>query len=336
VRSNSILILALLTAFFGAGGSCSNSSTGVPYERQTGVELSATDLWPLRSGQGFYELWLGVPANPPGVGQEAWEVAQDWYSVVAFRYDGDAKLRDLSGKLLARVTLPEGLNRDAIARAALSYQSQADEGVAHSIGMILSIGDFVSGGGTISTPLSWDSPDVIDKDLKEPEGSFRLFAATAENGGSLPEGVWFYNPTVPETPSLNLGTALPNAFVYEAWVFQSETTSLYPVQLYSLGRFSSAEGSDSDGAGPYAVPGIYPPQFPGQDFVQDVVLTLNDGSWTVMVTVEPKLDPEPSVPSSLRILQDSIEVIDGASLPIALSNRAQNDRLPKGSVTVVR
>ncbi len=336
MRSKSILLLALLTAFFGAGGSCSNSSTGVPYERQTGVEFSATELWPLRSGQGFYELWLGVPASAPGEGQEPWEVPQEWHSVVAFRYDGDAKLRDLSGELLARAPLPDGLNSDAIARAALSYQPQSDEGVAHSIGMMLSVGDFVSGGRTISTPLSWDSSAIIDKELREPEGSFRLLAATAEGGESLPEGVWFYDPAVPETPSLNLGAALPHEFVYEAWVFQSATTTLYPSQLYSLGRFSSAEGPDSDGAGPYSVPGIFPPQFPGQDFVQDVVLTLNDGSWTVMVTIEPKDDPEPAVPSSLRILQDTISVIDGVSLPIALSNRAQNDRLPKGVVTVVR
>jgi hypothetical protein len=256
--------------------------------------------------------------------------------VVAFRYDGDAKLRDLQGELLSRMPLPEGLNRDAIARTALSYQPQADEGVTHSMGMLLSMGDFVSGGGTISSPLSWNSPDVIDKDLEVPQGSFRIFSATAEGGESLPEGIWFYDPTVPQTPSLSLGTTLPSNFVYEAWVFQTQTTSIFPVQLYSLGRFTSAEGSDSDGAGPYAVPGIYPPQFPGQDFVQDVVLTLNDGSWSVMVTIEPKDDPAPAVPSSLRILQDSIQVIDGVSLPIALSNRAQNESLPKGFVTVVR
>ncbi len=336
MRFKPTLLLALATAFLGAGGSCSNSSTGVPYLRETGVEFSADDLWPLVSGQGFYELWLGVPAVTPDPGQEPWEVAQDWTSVVSFRLDGDAKLHDLTGKVLARVPVPDGLNRDAIARATISYQPPADLGVAHPIGMLLCIGDFVASGGTISTDLSWDSPEILPKDLKEPEGEFRLFSATAEDGASLPEGIWFYDSAALASPSLRLGTPLPSAYVYEGWVFQRETTSLLPLQLHSLGRFTSASGVDSDGAGPYAVPGIYSPDFPGQDFVQDLVLTLNDGSWTAMVTIEPETDPAPDVPSSLRILEHQILVTDGVALPIALSNRARNDRLPRAHVTVVR
>jgi hypothetical protein len=339
MRTN--LLFLVLVFLLGSGSSCSNSMTAVKPTRQTGIELAPTDLWPLVSGQGFYELWIGVPAELVPEGEDPWGVAQDWTASAPFRIDGLGKVRDLRGELIDRFPIPRDLATGAIARAVITYQSSGDAGGPHPMGEWLAIGDFVAPGGTISSLLSWDSPEVFDKDLTALAGSVRMRTETDPDGPLLPNGLWFYEPADSEpgsvpAASLELGEALLQGYVYESWVFQRALNNLMPQQLFSLGRYLQANGADSDGAGPYATLGAPFAPFPGQDFVVDEPREFDDGSWTVMVTIEPLTDPMPRVPSSLRVLERAIDVGDGLDVALEFTNRAANDRLPKVLVTIVR
>ena len=337
MKNRLIPLALLLLGLMSTASTCSNSQTGPEFERQEGIRLQPQRFWPLIAGQGFYELWLGVPAAQPGDGENPWEVEQHWIAAAPFRVTGDGKVADLSGRVTDFFSFPPDLDTSRIARGLISYQPPSDEGKEHEVGMLLAIGDFVAPGATITTTLSWDSDEVFPKDLREPQGHFRLRAATAEGGENLPRGVWFFDPMSTGLPSLQLGTPLPEGYIYEAWAFQRDVLgSLIPVQIHPLGRFAGSTGPDSDGAGPYAQPGGTVPAFPGQDFVQGLVLDLNDGSWWVMITVEPAVDAALAVPSSLRILETSILQTDGIDVPIILTNRAQHDGLPQSIVTVVR
>lgn len=332
-----IVLAPLLLVLATTGSTCSNSQTGPEYIRETGVRVEPSGFWPLVSGQGFYEIWLGVPAVEVGEGEDPWQVEQQWTAAAAFRVGGDGKVYDLAGHLDDFFPLPGELDTDRIARGVITYQPASDVGAPHPMGMPLAIGDFTAPGGTITTTLHWDDDEVFPKDLREISGHFRLRVETLEEGLALPHGVWFFDPGMMDAPSLQLGTPLPEGFIYQAWAFQRDSlSSLIPLQIFSLGRFSQAIGADSDGAGPYASPGIEGPPFPGQDFVQDVVVDLNDGSWWVMVTIEPVDDPSPTVPTSLRVLERDILQTDGVDVPITLVNRAQHDGLPQAFVTVVR
>lgn len=341
MHKRSSLFFVLLIYILASGSSCSNSATAPEPTRTTGIELEPTDFWPIVSGQGFYELWLGVPAAPVPEGENSWEVEQIWTASAAFRIDGEGKIRELRGELIERFPIPKDLDAAAIARGVITYQTSSDVGGPHEMGEWLAVGDFVAPGGTITTDLTWDSPEVIDKDLLVLAGSVRIRTETAEDGPLLPNGLWFYHPSDPDrggpqTPSLVLGSPLPEGYVYQSWAFQRGLSSLLPLQLYALGRFDRASGADSDGAGPYSVLGAPFPAYPGQDFVIDAVIDFSDGSWTTMITIEPQIDPMPQVPSSLRVLERSLTIASGINVPQDLINRAAEDRLPKSFVKIVR
>jgi len=328
-----LVVLLLVTT----GSSCSNSRTGPEFVRETGIRLVPQGFWPLEAGQGFYELWLGTPAVEPAAGQNPWEIEQDWVAAASFRVGGDGRVYDLAGTLRDFHPLPSSVDAARIARGVVTYQPSSDAGGPHPMGMFLAIGDFTAPGETITSDLSWDDDEVFPRDLRPLSGHFRLRSVTAEGGAGLPRGVWFFDPGPTDQPSLQLAEPLPTGWTFEAWAFQRDPIgSLLPLQIHRLGRFLHASGADSDGAGPYALPGGAAPAFPGQDFVQDVVLDLDDGSWSVMITIEPLDDPMPLVPTSLRILERGILQTDGIDVPIELTNRAQRDQLPRCAVTVVR
>jgi len=312
------------------------------FVRTTGVTILPSGLWPLQAGQGFYEVWLGVPSQDPPAGTDPWMVPQDYMPVAAFRIDGQAEVRNLDGEIKTGFLLPQDLDRSRVARAILTYQPSSDVGGPHDIGFVVAAGSFTATGGTITTTATWDDPDVIDKDLGELEGSCLLATPTFTGGEAQPQGVWFYGPKAddPSQPTLQLGSALPATRTYEMWVYRSDfpnTPTLFPDRIFSCGRFLDPSGADSDGAGPHAHPAGSGPAYPGQDFiVHPDALDLTDGAWRVMVTLEETNDPAPDVPSPLALLTLQIPRMAASDIAYQLSNGAANESLPQVWIQVRR
>jgi hypothetical protein len=321
-----------------SASSCDNSTSGPEFVRQTRIEIDPVHFWPLVRGQGFYQLWLGTPAVPVEEGEEPWEVEQVWNPAAAFLVNGQTEVTDLDGNFRASFPLPPDLDAASIARALVTFQPDEQVGAPPVLegGQALAIGDFTAPGATITTTLGAEDPEVLDKDLRAPSGSFRLLSLTQDDGETLPEGIWYFLEGPPATASLELGTELPAGYVYEGWVFQSSITSTTPIRVLSTGRFLRPDTADGDGTG---LPGVPGPDFPGQELGQeDPVPQLNDGTWSAMITVERQIETASArlVPSGLRILERKIAPSDGTDIPLEMANRAVEGTLPEVFVTVVR
>ena len=138
-------------------------------------------------------------------------------------------------------------------------------------------------------------------------GSYIL--ATPTNGPSTHnQGIWYLNAGNPslQLPALNTGWA------YEGWVVNTATG-----EVISTGVFTSATGSDSDGAGPTAGPNPAP-AFPGQDFITPARI-LNNGNYRAVISVEPQPDFDPA-PFTLKILAHDIPNGAAVTTPLSLNN----------------
>ncbi|MBX2801301.1 MAG: anti-sigma factor [Myxococcales bacterium] len=162
---------------------------------------------------------------------------------------------------------------------------------------------------------------ALGDDLTSAMGGYIL---ETPSSNKIPEdynqGLWFLDPAGGPGPALTLPT-LPSGWVYEGWVVDADG----PI---STGRFTSAEGADSDGGGPEAGPDGTPP-FPGQDYIQPAMDLVG---LTVVISVEPQPDDSPA-PFVLKPLVDG-EVEDvGGGVVQDLANNADATN-PTGSVWI--
>ena len=139
----------------------------------------------------------------------------------------------------------------------------------------------VTGSGAV---LTHDDGSGVGVDLSGAAGSFLFDTPTTADSTDCGRGVWW-------TDGAAAGLTLPGltgGWVYEGWVIDRDEET-----VYSTGRFTAPTGADLDGAGATAGPDAgY--GFPGQDFVVAAggvpILTVDDGSFGVKVTLEP--DPD--------------------------------------------
>ncbi len=132
---------------------------------------------------------------------------------------------------------------------------------------------------------------ALGDDFRGATGSF-ILAAPSSGSASYKNGLWWLNPNEGPGPSLEL-PKLPDGWVYEGWV-------VGPDGPISTGRFGSASGADSDGAGPSSGRKKTPP-FPGQDFVNPRV-DLTSG-YAAVISIEPERDNSPA-PFAFKPLVD--------------------------------
>jgi hypothetical protein len=149
-------------------------------------------------------------------------------------------------------------------------------------------------------------------------------------------GAWYFRGPI-ETPeaSLQLGTALPDTQVFQSWLLERSVSGRV-LRRYSMGRFRSATGIDSDAAGPAA--GLLGPlPFPGQDFNSQlstgIPFLINA---EIMVTLEPDPDPAPGRPTWLRLLRMDVPNNAPSHVPLALTNTAEAGTILRVTVTVQR
>lgn len=145
---------------------------------------------------------------------------------------------------------------------------------------------------------------------------------TAMPAGTFYNGVWFLNNSSGSAVA-GLGNlhTLPTGWRYEGWVVVNGT----PI---STGTFTTASGSDSDGAGATAGPNAGPP-FPGQDFLSPLT-DLRGGA--VVVSIEPYPDNS-TAPFTLKPLSGDIPAAPTMGDVHTLNNIAAST-YPSGSISI--
>ena len=206
---------------------------------------------------------------------------------------------------------------DAIAAFVLTIEPMPDSDPSPSAVHLLG-GDVING----KAALSIGHAAAIGDDFSSASGSYILNAPSAGGAADYSNGIWWLDPATGPGPTLGL-PVLPEGWAYEGWVAGAEG----PV---STGRFTMAEGADSDGAGPDGGAEAFPP-FPGQDFV-DPAKVLTDG-YAAVISVEPEPDNS-GAPFAIKPLLDRMidDVGAGVPQPMALNLGS----IPSGSAVLLR
>lgn len=203
---------------------------------------------------------------------------------------------------------------DAATRYVLTIERKVGDAPGPS-GVRVLAGDIVRSYGHGYASLTVG--EAFGTDFREAKGDYILATPSTPAADDYALGVWFVKAGA---PSLTLPT-LPAGWVYEGWVTTNDG-------VLSTGRFKTATGMDSDGAGPTAGPQAGPP-FPGQDFIDPPV---NLVGRRVIITVEPEDDDSPK-PFAIKPLIDTNVEDLGQGVPQAMTNQAATTN-PRGVAVI--
>lgn len=203
---------------------------------------------------------------------------------------------------------------DAATRYVLTIEPKVGDAPGPS-GVRVLAGDIVRGYGRGQASLTVG--EAFGTDFTGAKGEYILATPSTPAADDYALGVWFVKAGA---PSLTLPT-LPAGWVYEGWVTTGDG-------VLSTGRFKTASGMDSDGAGPTAGPQAGPP-YPGQDFINPPV---NLVGRRVIITVEPEDDDSPK-PFAIKPLIDMNVEDVGQGVPQAMTNQAATTN-PRGVAVI--
>lgn len=153
--------------------------------------------------------------------------------------------------------------------------------------------------------------DAIGLDFKLSTGSYIIGTRSTIPVDKFPFGIWFAKRVKGEEDiltGLNLPAITQNAsWTYEAWlIYKTVPTDEY----FKIGRFIKPDAPDSSKLSPLA-PNQVPIPVPGEDFIYDDTLKLNNGSYKLLITLEPRIDNEKNSPFFIKLFENNIPSIDG-------------------------
>lgn len=270
-------------------------ATAIPALAADSVELQLDFAGLEDLGPGWaYEGWLIVDGAPVSTG--------------VFTIDG-------SGEPSATTFTLEGPNASTASTFVLTIEPAPDSDPAPSAVHVLA-GSLADGVALLTAGHG----AALGDDFSGASGSHILNAPSGGENAVYANGIWWLDPAAGPGPTLAL-PALPEGWLYEGWVVGSDG----PI---STGRFASASGADSDGAG--ATGGTEPfPPFPGQDFVNPPTV-LTDG-YAAVISIEPEPDNSPA-PFAFKPLVDlAIEDVGAGTLQAAANNAVA---FPTGTVSL--
>lgn len=259
MRKYLIILASSLTLSAACGDDGTNEPSGADAGASTGpsVSYSSSSLPPLGSDY-VYEGWIIVDDAPVTAGR--------------FTVDQDGNATPASFEL-------DQADADAATAYVLTIEPAQGDDPAPSATHLIA-GPITAGSAT----LTIDHPSALADDFTSAAGSYILATPTTGDMTLQEQGIWWLNPGETPTASLDLPT-LPDGWVYEGWVAGADG----PI---STGRFADATVADSDLAGPAKGDTGDGPPFPGQDFITPA-LTLNDGTFTAVISIEPDPDDSP-------------------------------------------
>ena len=184
-------------------------------------------------------------------------------------------------------------------------------------------GDFNA--GRTEASVSIGHAMALGTNFASAQGRFILATPTTADTNDDALGLWWLT-MVNGAPQAGLTLpALPSGWIYEGWVVLNG-------QPISTGRFRTAAGADSDGAGPTAG-ALGAPPFPGQDFITPP-RSLPGGA--AVISIEPMVDNSPA-PFTLKPLSLTIGAgVGPANVQTMINGVGNGSSLPRGTVTLVR
>lgn len=299
------------------------------------VNLTAANLAPLAAGEGHYELWISFPQDElrllkPVHGDEA------YVSFGKFNVTGNGQLVDLTGKAMVFAPKPGAeIDINLAVDAVLSVERESDTDNRPSARLLG--GEFTGNDRRATATLRADNKDAVGFDFSRSSGSYILQTPSTPDTLDFNRGLWWMMPN--GTAGLSNLPALTDSsgWNYEGWLV--DQSGALP-QFYSTGTFLTAVGADADGAGLTAGGGTGLP-FPGQDFLREalgipLLPPLDNGSWAVLVTLEPVPDNSRQ-PFYLVILKDDkIEPNSAGPQSAALMQNVAAGSFPSAVVSIDR
>jgi hypothetical protein len=297
----------------------------IPAARST-VTLSLEGLGPI--GDGHFEAWARFAGNVNR-------------SIGTFTVDGSGVLRDLSGAFIDSFDVAGDLFLSE--RIFVTVEKEGDADGVPSRSKLLD-GRFSD--STLAAYLEPDSSLLANGDsLENPtfQATYFLNTYTSADSADFGSGLWYFRPGLspgaPDTAGLRL-PILRDGWEFEGWVVHKPTGD-----VYSTGKFFSADNSDRDFAGLTADTlgadlngdgAADGPRFPGQEFVRAVggvpTLDLDNGEFGTFITIEPFPDNDPS-PFVFRLFKD--DLIDSLGA-FATQSDSSGTEFPSGVANVAR
>lgn len=245
------------------------------------VTVNSADLPPLETSEGHYELWFSYPDDVAG--KVAHGDAQ-YVSLGRFVVNDEGKMRALDGGEPS-FAIPDGYLPGLLIDGLLTIESPGD---ADSLPGARLLGGAFSGTadrGVATLTFAGEDAFGVSFSADSIAGSFRLTTPTSAGGDDDAQGIWFVTPT--GSPALTLPNLAVNAdstnWGYVAWLYTIGQGSYLP-----LGFFLAPGRRDDTDAGPGAGPFDNPFNAPGEDFVAGTPRILNDGTYGVMLSLQPR------------------------------------------------
>lgn len=241
--------------------------------------LHQTNLLAMPTG-AYYEIWAGFPDTLVSVGT---------FVIRNRKIVDPVTLADIKA-------FPIGCNLLNASEILVSVELDSDPDPGPSGSFLLA--------GTIeedSVTLLMSHASALGFDPSSISGAFTLDTPSDTITSNYDHGIWFYQIAGGATTSTLTLPDAPSGWHYQTWLYRTSGSVL---DTLSMGTFTSPNGYDSDGAGPYADTTAVPPAFPGQDYLRTDSRELDNGGHATMISVEPDDDPQPSRPF-LVLLQDS-------------------------------
>lgn len=273
-----------LFAFLPAALLFFSGCTTDPVAEEHTVLVTTSDLPPLDAAEGHYELWFSYP-NDGGKVSAAAHGDAEFVSLGTFVVAADGSLKGLDGGI-PTFTIPEGYNAHLLIDAILTLEPPGDTDDDPE-GRLLG-GNFAGTTSLGVATLTLGGADAFGRafDSVNLTGSARLVTPSTSSSSDEAQGVWFLGSGM--GASLGLRPHPINvdndAWTYEAWLTRTQSGT---TEYISLGTFDDPAAKDKNGAGPNAGPDPVAWTVPGEDFVSGTLRTLNDGTYGLLVALQP-------------------------------------------------
>ena len=310
------------------------------------ITLTVRNLQTLPHGEGHYEAWISFSSSgiskssakssatslAKGLGVQHNE--SSYVSIGRFNVDSAGHLLGMDGTpftpRFAKVRNPQYM-ADAIMTIEAEGDSDDIPGPAF-------IGGIVSGDPRVaSASLSTEYEDAIGDNISVAQGNFLLATPTSSDTADSSSGIWLMKSLAPLASGFVDLPPLGARWRYEGWVRSCclGTPEHREYLNFSTGKFGSATGFDSDSAGARKGPTGPGYPFPGQDFTGVKRMILNNGSYEVMITIEPEPDNSSYPFETLTLFApERIPATVSPGVPQQLHNNAA--ALPAAKIRVVK
>lgn len=297
-------LLGALSLLAAAG--CS-SVTDTPSSTQNSVQVDATALPPTPSS-AHYTLWFSYAAGKRSVGAPKVAHGDAAYARIgSFKVSASQQMTGVNGGG-ATFTIPSTVNPQLLIDAILTVEQ--DSTTDSLPGARLVAGDFEGTSSQGMVHMMMEGDDAFGDSLATiAPGSFFLDMPTTPDMTDFAGGIWLGSPqatgvypgvTLPVLPSVDEN----KLWHYQTWL-EHRTGAATPEYL-SIGTFLDPAGTDNNSAGPGA--GSLASQayvLPGEDFATGTTRILNDGSYGVLVSLEPN-GLQPTSPFLVLLRRDTI------------------------------